>query len=188
MSRPTRSSASSEAVCHAASCAVVRATKRRLTALLLVLRLVTVGCGYHKVDRNLLEDITGPSADVRRSAEVTTTRAGKCRMSLETAPQGRHVFRRDSLAPMARLAVRQVNERAAPDLSRAQPLEQYGAQVRGEPCTNLGRISQLVAVEFPTRSDSKFLLRRAPGADRQDAIPHVGNERRHDEQDERDHR
>ena len=31
-------------------------------------------------------------------------------------------------------------------------------------------------------------LHRAAGADRQDAVPHIGNERRHDEQDERDYR
>jgi hypothetical protein len=42
MSRPTRSSASRAAVCHAANCAAVVATTRRLTALLLVPRLVTV--------------------------------------------------------------------------------------------------------------------------------------------------
>jgi hypothetical protein len=43
---PTRSSLSSEAVCHAANCAVVFATKRRLTALLLVPRLrIVAGTG-----------------------------------------------------------------------------------------------------------------------------------------------
>jgi hypothetical protein len=40
MNRPTRSSASSEAVCHAVNCAAVFATKRQLTALSLVPRLV----------------------------------------------------------------------------------------------------------------------------------------------------
>jgi hypothetical protein len=44
--RPTRSSASSDAVCHVASCAAVFATKRRLTALLLVPRLrIVAGTG-----------------------------------------------------------------------------------------------------------------------------------------------
>ena len=43
---PTRSSASSDAVCHAASCAAVFATNRRLTALLLVPRLrIVAGTG-----------------------------------------------------------------------------------------------------------------------------------------------
>jgi hypothetical protein len=49
--------------------------------------LVVIGDDHRPFARaaQLLKDNGGPSADVRRSAAVTTTRAGRCRMSVETA-------------------------------------------------------------------------------------------------------